>query len=98
MLLIKNGYMIDPKSGREGKYDILTEGDKIVKIQRAMEPPSQSCEVIDAEGLLVAPGLVDVHVHFRDPGFPEKEDIFSGGDDGQYKALHRQQGHPGICP
>ena len=78
MLLIKNGYMIDPKSGREGKYDILTEGDKIVKIQRAMEPPSQSCEVIDAEGLLVAPGLVDVHVHFRDPGFPEKEDIFSG--------------------
>ena len=78
MLLIKNGYMIDPKSGREGKYDILTEGDIIVKIQRAMEPPSQSCEVIDAEGLLVAPGLVDVHVHFRDPGFPEKEDIFSG--------------------
>ena len=78
MLLIRNGYMIDPKSGREGKYDILTEGDKIVKIQKAVEPPSENCHIIDAEGLLVAPGLVDVHVHFRDPGFPEKEDIFSG--------------------
>lgn len=78
MLLIRNGYMVDPKSGREGKYDLLTDGDKIIKIKKNIQPPSQSCEVIDAEGLLVAPGLVDVHVHFRDPGFPEKEDIFSG--------------------
>ncbi len=78
MLLIQNGYMIDPKSGREGKYDILTKGDRILKIGRNLSAPDDKCQVIDAEGLLVAPGLVDVHVHFRDPGFPEKEDIYTG--------------------
>ena len=77
MLLIQNGYMIDPKSGREGKLDILTEGARILRIGKGLEKP-EGCEVIDAEGLLAAPGLVDVHVHFRDPGFPEKEDIFTG--------------------
>lgn len=78
MLLIRNGYMIDPKSGIEGKYDILTKGDKIWKIGRNLKEPEEGCHVVDAEGLLVAPGLVDVHVHFRDPGFPEKEDILTG--------------------
>ena len=78
MLLIKNGYMIDPKSGREGKFDILTEGDKIIRIGRNLPGGEEAGSVIDAEGLLVAPGLVDVHVHFRDPGFPEKEDIVTG--------------------
>ncbi len=81
MLLIKNGYMIDPKSGREGKYDILTAGERILRIGKGLESPGQTeapCQVIDAEGLLVAPGLVDVHVHFRDPGFPQKEDIATG--------------------
>ncbi|MCR2049113.1 dihydroorotase [Acetatifactor muris] len=78
MLLIRNGYVIDPKSGVEGKYDILTDGDKIRKIGKNLERPDDRFQVIDAEGLLVAPGLVDVHVHFRDPGFPEKEDILTG--------------------
>lgn len=78
MLLIRNGYVIDPKSGMEGKYDILTDGDKIGKIGKNLERPDDRFQVIDAEGLLVAPGLVDVHVHFRDPGFPEKEDILTG--------------------
>ncbi len=78
MLLIRNGYMIDPKSGKEGKYDILTEGDRILSIGKNIPEPQGNCRVIEAEGLLVAPGLVDVHVHFRDPGFPEKEDIITG--------------------
>lgn len=78
MLLIQNGYMIDPKSGKEGRYDLLTDGEKIVKIAEKLKKPDGKCEVIDAEGLTVAPGLVDVHVHFRDPGFPQKEDIFTG--------------------
>lgn len=80
MLLIQNGYMIDPKSGREGNYDILIDKDKILKIGKLghdMEKPAR-CKVIDAEGLVIAPGLVDVHVHFRDPGFTYKEDIYSG--------------------
>ena len=78
MLLIKNGYMIDPKSGKDGNYDILTEKDRILKIGKNLEPPAGRCKVIDAEGLLVAPGLVDVHVHFREPGFTQKEDIITG--------------------
>lgn len=78
MILIQNGYMIDPKSGWEGKCDILIERDKIVKIAGRLTKPQTNCKVIDAEGLLVAPGLVDVHVHFRDPGFTQKEDIVTG--------------------
>lgn len=80
MLLIRNGYLIDPKSGREGNYDVLIDGDKIIRIGRVgqdMKKPAR-CEVIDAEGLVVAPGLVDVHVHFREPGFTHKEDITTG--------------------
>ena len=69
--------MIDPKSGLEGKLDILLEGKKILKIGEHLEA-GEDCEVLDAEGLLVAPGLVDVHVHFRDPGFTAKEDIYTG--------------------
>jgi dihydroorotase len=82
MLYITNGYMIDPKSGREGYYDIFIQGDKITRIvergtplQDALRPDT---EQIDASGLIIAPGLVDVHVHFRDPGFTHKEDIYTG--------------------
>ena len=78
MLLIRNGYMIDPKSGKEGKYDILIKEDRILKIGESLAIPDGNCRIVEAEGLLVAPGLVDVHVHFRDPGFPEKEDIITG--------------------
>lgn len=78
MLLIRNGYMIDPKSGREGKFDILTDGEKIVQIGKDLKKPGAGCRVLDAEGLLAAPGLVDVHVHFREPGFTWKEDIMTG--------------------
>lgn len=80
MLLIQNGYMIDPKSGREGNFDLLLDKGRIVKIGRIgqdMERPPR-CKVINAEGLVVAPGLVDVHVHFREPGFTYKEDIAAG--------------------
>ena len=77
MILIQVGYMIDPKSGKEGNFDILIDGDKIVKIAEKIEPKGKVTR-INAEGLLVAPGLVDVHVHFRDPGFTAKEDINTG--------------------
>ena len=76
MILIQDGYMIDPKSGREGNFDLLIDGDKIVKIAENIEPKGKVTR-IDAEGLLIAPGLVDVHVHFRDPGFTAKEAVVS---------------------
>ena len=83
MLLIKNGYMLDPKSGYEGEADILIDNGKIKKIYRGLiglvdESLFDDLEIIDAAGLMVAPGLVDVHVHFRDPGFLYKEDIETG--------------------
>lgn len=77
MLLIQNGYLIDPKSGREGNYDLLADNGRIIKIGKNLQKPAH-CKVLDAQGLIVAPGLVDVHVHFRDPGFTYKEDIETG--------------------
>lgn len=84
MILVENGYMIDPRSGREGVYDILTDGDRIVKIGEHLRTENPDCipagcQVLDASGKVVAPGLVDVHVHFREPGFTHKEDIITGG-------------------
>lgn len=84
MLLIKNGYIIDPKSGREGTFDILIKDDKILKIDSSITEFDLSAnernnlEIIYADNMMIAPGLVDVHVHFRDPGFTYKEDIFTG--------------------
>ena len=77
-MLIKNGYLIDPKSGKEGKYDLQISEGKIVKIGENLEKCSADEQCIDATGLTVAPGLVDVHVHFREPGFTHKEDIDTG--------------------
>lgn len=78
MMWIRNGYMIDPASGREGYYDIGIENDRIVKIVESSQCKGELCGEIDATGLVVAPGLVDVHVHFREPGFTYKEDIQTG--------------------
>ena len=83
MLLIKNGYVMDPESKREGVLDILVKDKKICKIGEKLQEELTKdelaqCEVIDAEGKIVAPGLVDVHVHFREPGFTHKEDIVTG--------------------
>lgn len=76
MIVIKNGYVINPKSGFEGKTDIVIKEDRITAIG-CDEIPTEA-EIIDATGLIVAPGLVDVHTHFRDPGLEYKEDIYTG--------------------
>ena len=76
MIVIQNGYVINPKSGFEGIANIVIKEDRIVSIGSAEIPAD--VEVIDATGLIVAPGLVDVHTHFRDPGFEYKEDIYTG--------------------
>mgnify|MGYP003305733367 FL=1 len=83
MLLIKNAYILDPASGYEGDAEILVENGRVKKLYKGFtgmvdETLFENLEVIDADGLYVAPGLVDVHVHFRDPGFEYKEDIETG--------------------
>ena len=78
MLLLRNGYLIDPASGTEGYRDILIEDGKIVRIMPQGESVITESETIDLNGQCIAPGLVDVHVHFRDPGFTHKEDIYTG--------------------
>lgn len=83
MLLIQNGYVMDPKSGREGVMDIWVKDQRIEKIGTDLAKvlsaqELEQCQIIDAEGKIVAPGLVDVHVHFREPGFTHKEDIETG--------------------
>lgn len=86
MLLIKNGYLLDPQSGREGNYDILIKNKQIVRIDPCIrdedltEDEHADLQIIHADHMMVAPGLVDVHVHFRDPGFTYKEDIYTGAE------------------
>lgn len=77
MLLIKNGLVIDPGSNLCEKMDVLIKDGKIERIANKITSEVQS-HIIDAQGCIVAPGLVDVHVHFRDPGFTYKEDIETG--------------------
>lgn len=75
-LLIKNGNLIDPVLSTEHITDILIEDGQIIGIGQDLE--SEGAQVLDAAGLSVSPGLIDIHVHFRDPGFTYKEDIISG--------------------
>ena len=75
-LIIKNGTIIDPKNKRHEVAELYVEDGKIVESLSASV--AESAEVIDASGLLVTPGLVDIHVHFREPGQTHKEDIESG--------------------
>ena len=68
----------DPASRRDGAVaDILVEDGAIRAVGQRID--AKDAEIIDGEGRLhAAPGLVDMHVHLRDPGFPDKEDILSG--------------------
>lgn len=76
MLLIKNGRVMDPKSKFDEHADVLVDKGRIVKIAKDISDTVE--HVIDAKGSVVAPGLVDIHVHFREPGQTHKEDIHTG--------------------
>ncbi len=79
MLLIKGGRVIDPANGRDEIGSVVVDGDTISAFLPAgSEPSNFEGQVIDATGKWVVPGLVDMHVHLRDPGFEWKEDIRTG--------------------
>lgn len=77
-MIIKGGRVIDPLSKRDEVLDIKIEDGKIVEIAKDIEASSGNEEIIDARGKIVVPGLIDVHVHFRDPGQTHKEDLVTG--------------------
>ena len=107
-LLIQKGRLVDPVGGIGGVMDILIEDGKLAVIGSDLREPE--AQVLDARGLTVCAGLVDMHVHLREPGFEYKEDIShrhgGGGPGGLHLGgLHAQHqagaGRPGagrLCP
>ncbi len=75
-MIIKNAYIIDPANKREGILDILIKGTKIEKVAKNLEIKGE--KVIDAKNKIVTPGLIDMHVHLREPGREDIETIASG--------------------
>ncbi|OHD67758.1 MAG: dihydroorotase [Spirochaetes bacterium RBG_16_49_21] len=76
-IAIKNGRVVDPASRTDDLLDVLIEDDTIADIAPGI-PVRDGCGVIDASGCIVLPGLIDMHVHFREPGREDVETIFSG--------------------
>jgi dihydroorotase len=77
-LLITNGYVIDPSQGLNAGRDLLIEDGRVKGVLDRGEPAPRDVEVLDATGLMVAPGFIDMHVHLREPGQEYKETIATG--------------------
>ena len=76
-ILIKGGHVINPATKMDEVADVKIEEDKIAEIGKNLKA-DKTDRVIEAKGCYVMPGFIDMHVHFRDPGFEQKEDIFTG--------------------
>ena len=77
-LLIANGYIVDPAQGVNTGKNLLIEDKRLVGVLDRSEPAPPDAEILDATGLIVAPGFIDMHVHLREPGQEYKETIASG--------------------
>jgi dihydroorotase len=76
--LVKGGHVVDPANGRNGPFDVLVEDGRIARVDRDI-PRDAANEVVDLPpGLIVCPGLIDMHVHLREPGQEHKETVASG--------------------
>ena len=78
-LLFKGGTVVDPSQGINGNYDVLIEGERIVKVEKGIKS-IEAETVVDVSGLILTPGFIDLHSHLRDPGQEWKEDIESGSN------------------
>ena len=74
-LLVKGGHVVDPSTGLNQICDILIDNGRISAVGESLTTPEEHCSTLDASGLVVAPGLVDLHVHLREPGQEDKETI-----------------------
>ncbi len=90
-ILIKNGHVIDPANKVDEKLDILLSDGKIARLGKPGSIPADGARVVDASGRLVVPGLIDMHVHLREPGFEYKETIKTG------TAAAKAGGFTSIC-
>lgn len=77
-LTIRGGYLIDPAQRLEGNYDLLLRDGRVAEVAAKGKLRGKGDENIDARGLIVAPGFIDIHVHLREPGQSHKETIVSG--------------------
>ncbi|HSE63235.1 MAG TPA: dihydroorotase [Thermoanaerobaculia bacterium] len=75
-LLLRGGRVVDPGSGRDGAFDVLLDGGRVTGVGERLDP--KGAEILDATGLLVLPGFVDLHTHLREPGREYAETIASG--------------------
>ncbi|HTL70994.1 MAG TPA: dihydroorotase [Candidatus Eisenbacteria bacterium] len=89
-VLVKGGRVVDPKNKLDGVMDVLIEGDRIKKVapQIAVKADAE----MNAKGKVVTPGLIDIHVHFRQPGFEYKETVETG------LRAAAKGGFTGVCP
>lgn len=77
VLLLKNGRYINPKTSEDKVLDVLIKDGKVAEVKNSIEL-NNSVKIIDVKNSWVVPGLIDIHCHLRDPGFPEKETIETG--------------------
>jgi dihydroorotase len=77
-ILIRGGHLIDPSSGVDSPRDLLLKDGRVAAVEAPGKLKQEGAEIISAKGLTVAPGLVDIHVHLREPGQGYKETIASG--------------------
>ena len=88
-LLIKNGRVVDPSSGTDETLDVLIKDGRVEAVDKKLE--AKGAEILDATGLIVAPGFIDMHVHLREPGYERKETIATG------LAAALAGGFTGVC-
>jgi dihydroorotase len=76
--LLKGGRIVDPANGRDGRFDLLIDGDRIARVGVGLTADAETTVVDIPDDLVVCPGLVDMHVHLREPGQEHKETVATG--------------------
>ena len=76
--LLKGGRLLDPASGRDGDFDLLIDGNRIARVGRDLPVEPGTAVVEIPSGFVVCPGLIDMHVHLREPGQEHKETVATG--------------------